>query len=202
MENLILPMLHALRKKGLVECMIEALYLIVSIAYSYVAITILKLRGYDIAYSTHIHPSCTLFQSKIHAITIGVKSDMRRNTRISAGFDGTITIGSRVLIDEGTCIMAQQNIYIGDNTLIAPYCFIMDFNHRFDTKQTSIVSQGYTRSKVIIEEDVWIGTHSIILPGVTIGRGSVIGAGSVVTKSIKPYSVVAGNPAKVIKTRS
>ncbi len=62
--------------------------------------------------------------------------------------------------------------------------------------------QGFAEEKpVVIEDDVWIGSRVTILPGVTIGRGSVVGAAAVVTKDVPPYSVVAGNPAKVVKTR-
>lgn len=62
--------------------------------------------------------------------------------------------------------------------------------------------QGWADEKpVVIEDDVWIGLRVTILPGVTIGKGSVIGASAVVTKSVPPYSVVAGNPAKIVKTR-
>lgn len=62
--------------------------------------------------------------------------------------------------------------------------------------------QGWADEKpVVIEDDVWIGSRVIILPGVTIGKGSVIGASAVVSKSVPPYSVVAGNPAKIVKTR-
>ena len=61
--------------------------------------------------------------------------------------------------------------------------------------------QGSTRKWVIIEDDVWIGTRAIILPGTRIGKGSIIGAGSVVTKDVPQYSIVGGNPARILKTR-
>jgi len=71
------------------------------------------------------------------------------------------------------------------------------FNYRFMNKKTD----AYTKGPIIIEDDVWIGTDAIILSGVTIARGSIIAAGSVVVKSTEPYSVVGGNPAKLIKKR-
>jgi maltose O-acetyltransferase len=75
-------------------------------------------------------------------------------------------------------------------------------NHGYIDKNTLIRKQGYTDDKPIyIGDDVWIGHRVIILPGVTIGKGTVIGAGSVVTKNTPEYSVVAGNPAQVIKYR-
>ena len=68
-------------------------------------------------------------------------------------------------------------------------------------KDKIIQYQGFESEKVIIEDDVWIGARSIILPGVTIGRGSVIAAVSVVTKDVEEYTLVGGNPAKLITTR-
>lgn len=73
--------------------------------------------------------------------------------------------------------------------------------HNFTELEKPIRLQGLSHKKVTIEDDVWIGTQISILPGVTIGRGSVIGAGAVVTKDTPPYSVAVGMPAKVIKDR-
>ncbi len=65
-----------------------------------------------------------------------------------------------------------------------------------------MIAQGMTETKpVTIEDDVWIGTRVIILPGLTIGRGSILGAGTVVTKDIPPFSVVVGNPGRIVKNR-
>ena len=64
-----------------------------------------------------------------------------------------------------------------------------------------MIDQGVTRSFVKIENDCWIAANSIILAGVTVGRGSIVAAGSVVTKDVPPFSIVGGNPAKIIKSR-
>lgn len=101
----------------------------------------------------------------------------------------------------GTWINAQGGVDIGSDVMIGPGCIIHSANHRFERVDTPIRLQGYTKASVKIEDDCWLGAHVIVLPGVTIGRGSVIGAGSVVTKDIPPYSVVAGNPARVIRSR-
>jgi len=71
------------------------------------------------------------------------------------------------------------------------------FRYYFNNKECEAKSKG----PIIVEDDVWIGTCSIILSGVTLGKGTIIGAGSVVTKSTNPYSIVAGNPARLIKMR-
>lgn len=74
-------------------------------------------------------------------------------------------------------------------------------NHNTVNSGIPMKEQGYHEADIIIEDDVWIGANSVITSGVHIGRGAVIGAGSVVTKSIPPYTIAAGTPAKVIKIR-
>lgn len=78
---------------------------------------------------------------------------------------------------------------------------IIGANHRFSDVTKLIKEQGVETKGIIIESDVWIGANCCVLDGVTIGRGSVIGAGSIVTKSIPPMSVAVGNPCRVIKQR-
>lgn len=93
-------------------------------------------------------------------------------------------------------------VIIGNNVMIAPYCTIYVRNHKFESLEIPMCQQGSTEEQpVIIGSDVWIGGHVIILPGIQIGDGAIIGAGSVVTKNIAPYTVVAGNPAKLIRKR-
>lgn len=111
------------------------------------------------------------------------------SSRISGGKNGVIignfcSIASNVIIQENNHITERITSYFINNNL-------------FGEKKPENQSKG----KIIIEDDVWIGSNSVILSGVTIGRGSIIGAGSVVTKSIEPYSVAVGNPARVIKKR-
>jgi len=97
-------------------------------------------------------------------------------------------------IGRGSIISSMEQLRIGRNTMIAPYCCIYDQDHNFPD-----MLSGYVVKKVDIGSNVWIGAHSVILKGVTIGDNSVIGAGSVVTKSIPPNCIAAGVPAKVIK---
>jgi len=86
--------------------------------------------------------------------------------------------------------------------MIAERVMIIGGNHEFSRLDIPMDMQGEGKQgKIVIEDDVWIGAGSIILTGITIGEGSIIGAGSIVTKSIQPYSIVAGNPAKVIRMR-
>ncbi len=93
------------------------------------------------------------------------------------------------------------DIYIGDNVIMGGRIIFHTLNHNYEKRDVLIKKQGTIVEPISIEDDCWIGSDVIILPGVTIGRGSVVGAGSIVTKSVAPYSVVAGNPARMIKKR-
>ena len=93
-------------------------------------------------------------------------------------------------------------VEIGDYTMIASDVKIIGGDHTFNTSGLPMIfcDRG-VRNKTIIGKDVWIGTNSIVLTGVNIGNGAIIAAGSIVTKDVKPYSIVGGNPAKLIKMR-
>jgi acetyltransferase-like isoleucine patch superfamily enzyme len=111
-----------------------------------------------------------------------------------------IRIGNNTRI-HGTCIHAFESIVIGEGCLIAANCQIIDGNGHdlsFPNVENRINTKG-TSKPVIIEDHVWIGMNSIILPGVTIGRGSVISASSVVVKDVPPMVMAGGNPAEIIK---
>lgn len=93
-------------------------------------------------------------------------------------------------------------VKIGANVMIAPELIAITRNHEFRDTEIPMIKQGKQEDRpIIIEDDVWIGARVIILPGITIGTGVVIGAGSVVTKDVSPYSILAGNPAIVIGSR-
>lgn len=95
------------------------------------------------------------------------------------------------------------DITIGKDVMMGPEVIIYTQNHAFDRTDIPMMYQGGTEEKpVIIDDDVWIGRRVIIMGGVHVGKGSIIGAGAIVTKDIEPYSVVGGVPAKVIKKRA
>ncbi|MGH7245867.1 MAG: acyltransferase [Candidatus Levyibacteriota bacterium] len=149
-----------------------------------------------------INRNVYLFQSKKNAISIDDKTQIGYGVRIKAGFDGEIKIGKNVLIDDYSYVSAQQRITIEDETMIASHAYIVDFNHIFPlskSKKNIGKKNGYTSKPIKIGKYVWIGTHAIILPGVTIGDNAVIGAGTVVTKSVPANCIVVGNPAKIIR---
>lgn len=159
-----------------------------------------------------IYPTARIINNsrKLDAIKIGSFSYIQGDL-MTLGDDGRIEIGSYCFIGEGTRIWSALSISIGDRVLISHYVNIFDnITHPLDPKLRhlqfkDIVTSGNLKSidleeeEVVIENDAWIGCMSIILKGVTIGEGAVVGAGSVVTKDVPPYTVVGGNPAKIIK---
>lgn len=187
--------------KGIVESVFVSISLVRSYIYSFIYAWCLRVRGYLIDASVLFKGKAFFSQSTKKSIVIRSHTILGNNVRIDSGFQGKIHIGEDVLIDDNCFISSQNNIFIGNNVLIAAYSFITDFNHSFESRELPIRAQGYIRKTVHIEDDVWIGAHSIILPGVKIGRGAVVGAGSVVTKTVAPFTIVAGSPAKVINKR-
>ncbi|WP_413705341.1 DapH/DapD/GlmU-related protein [Pseudomonas sp. Pseusp16] len=113
-----------------------------------------------------------------------------------------LTIGDDVSINRNCLINAGGGVSIGSKTLIGPNVTIYSQNHAYKEKSIDIRLQGYERKSVVIGNDVWIACNATLLPGVAIGDGCVIAAGSVVTHNMPPYSIVAGVPAKVIGQRS
>lgn len=112
-----------------------------------------------------------------------------------------IEIGDYSGINHHTDIGGRGGLKIGKYVMIGPYCQIITALHHTSDWKKPISEQGIYCDKVIIEDDVWIGTHVVVLPGVNIRRGAVVGAGAVVTHDVEPYSVVGGVPAKFIKYR-
>ena len=121
---------------------------------------------------------------------------------------GNVRMGSNcsvqaysILVGYGNETASEGVIRLGDNVRIASHCMLIAGNHNFSDISRPIARQGLTHKSITIEDDVWIGGRVNITAGVTVGRGSVIGAGAVVTRDIPPYSVAVGTPARVIKKR-
>lgn len=116
-----------------------------------------------------------------------------------------ISIGNRVVIRPGSMLFGEAHnletsITIEDNVMMGSGIHIYVHNHRFDRTDIPLIDQGFYDAKpVVLKSGCWIGANVIILPGVTVGENSVIGAGSVVSRSIPAGVVAVGNPAKVIK---
>jgi maltose O-acetyltransferase len=113
----------------------------------------------------------------------------------------SITGGNNFGFGKGCRIYAGGGITIGTHVMISPYATLITSNHRYATQFSN--ECNYDEFKpIVIKDDVWIGERAIILPGVTIGQGAIVGAGAVVTKDVPDFSVVGGNPAKVLKYRT
>jgi len=134
-------------------------------------------------------------------VTIGSYAIIRP-TNLYGGEAGVgLKVGNNSSIGPYSYIGCSGYIEIGDNVMMSPRVSIYSENHNFSETDRPMIEQGVTRSFVIIEDDCWIAANAVILAGVTVGKGSVIAAGSIVTKDIPPYSIFGGNPARIIKSR-
>lgn len=132
-------------------------------------------------------------------INLGNHVTLRDNVHIAG--NGKLSIGNNTTVNQYTTIGCLKSIIIGQDVMIAPYVYILDVDHNFKDQNIPILDQGYNLSEVIIEDDVWIGTNTIITKGVIIGKGAIIAANSVVTIDVEPFSIYGGSPAKLIKKR-
>ncbi|HEY2299917.1 MAG TPA: acyltransferase [Jatrophihabitans sp.] len=113
---------------------------------------------------------------------------------------GRIMIGAGALLNLNVMVAAVEHTEIGDHCMLANGCLVTDGNHRFDDPETPVPWQGYTtKGPTVLEDNVWLGANVVVTSGVRIGRRSVIGANSVVTEDIPPFSIAAGAPATVLK---
>lgn len=112
-----------------------------------------------------------------------------------------LTIGSDVTIGRHNVIAVKGRTIIGDCTLLGPYCQINDQSHGM-SRSDLIINQRAIIEPVTIGRDCWLGAGTRVLPGVTIGDGAIVGAGSVVTHDIPPYQIWAGVPARFLKERT
>jgi len=187
---------------------------------------VLKLRGaragtrFGIGRNVHIwYPGCL---SVGHDVTISdggyirsARPDTVRigsNTNIHMGFwldcggdqaaTGFLQIGDNCLLQPYVAMNGGgAGISIGNDVLCGQMVSIHAGNHVFSDPERLIREQGTTHKGVVIEDDCWISAKVTILDGVTIGRGSIIGAGAVVTRSLPPLSIAVGNPARILRMR-
>lgn len=158
-----------------------------------------------------IDPTVNLYQDKAASLILGEQTTIAPYTLIHLQMDPNtsipmeckLTIGRHTAINEFCNLRASGgSITIGDNCLIAQFVSIIASNHGQDRdKPIRVQPWDTTKHSVTIGDDVWIGAHAVVLPGVTIGRGSIIGAGSVVTVDIPEFCIAAGVPARVIGER-
>ena len=127
------------------------------------------------------------------------------NSSVAAGacVQGSVSIGENCSVQMYSIICGYDKspIRIGNDVRIAAHCMMVSANHRFDDPDKPIRAQGLRYAPIVIEDDVWVASRVNIMAGVTVGRGSVLAAGAVVTKDVPPYSIMAGVPARRIGVR-
>lgn len=134
-------------------------------------------------------------------ICIADRVHLERGVDIKIHGDGKVEIGENTFIGPYVCL-SGKSIKIGKDCMIASHSSIYANNHNFAERIHKIKEQGLSYKGIVIEDDCWLGSGVRVVDGITIGQGSVIGAGAVVTKDIPPYSVAVGVPAKVISRRN
>lgn len=157
----------------------------------------------EIHETARISPECRL-HPRNGAIRIGPRCTIAAGTivqgNVQMGENCSLQAGS-ILVGYGSCENPSGLIRIGNNVRIAPFVQMIAANHNTDDLSKPIAKQGLTPAPITIEDDVWVAGRVIITAGVTVGTGSVLAAGAVVTRDVPPFSIVGGVPAKVIKWR-
>jgi acetyltransferase-like isoleucine patch superfamily enzyme len=133
-------------------------------------------------------------------LEIGSNTLFEPNVWITAPAPARVRIGSGTFLNLGVTIAALELVEIGDHCMFANGCFITDANHRVSDPELPITWQGFVgKGPTRIADNVWCGANVVVTSGVTIGERCVIGANSVVTTDIPPFSIAAGAPARLIK---
>jgi len=174
-----------------------------------------RLRG-----GSRVSPGSDLKQPG--RITLGARCKIHRGAQIDASVGTGVQFAERVSIGRGAMIQGSRGgvaigagtevnnyavingaggVTIGADCLVGPHACIVSYGHEYRDRERPIRTQGYRYAPIVIEDDVWIGAHAVVLAGVRVGRGAVLGAGSVVTRDVEPYTVVAGVPARAIARR-
>jgi acetyltransferase-like isoleucine patch superfamily enzyme len=156
-----------------------------------------------------VHYSCDLSRPISKHVYLGDDVYVARDVwfNIAPGSEGKepkIVLGPGCKIGRRATLSSRNQIILEADVLLAPSVLIMDHNHEFYDTQLPIHAQGVTEGgKIVIERNCWLGTGAVIVCNhgeLRVGRNSVVGANAVVTKSFPPFSVIAGNPAKLLKT--
>jgi len=155
-------------------------------------------------------------------VVIGNNVYFKREVELRAHGDSRIRIGDAVKIDRGVRLLSANQAYIdirkgvriglysvfnggdsilvNENSLISGFVYLQTSMHKYK-KSDAIKNQGYEHGEIRLGTDVWLGAHSVILPGITLGNGAIVGSNSVVTRDIDENTIVGGVPAKKIKQR-
>ncbi len=157
-------------------------------------------------------------------LEIGDGVELRRNLEIRVHQQSVMQIGNSVRIDRGVRLLSTNaakitiadgvriglytvfnggdSISVGAGSLLSGFVYLQTSMHGFKNKGVAIQKQGYAHAPVCLKEDVWLGTHVVVLPGVTLESGVVVGSNAVVNKSVEAHAVIGGVPAKILKERT
>jgi acetyltransferase-like isoleucine patch superfamily enzyme len=133
-------------------------------------------------------------------LEVGAHTLFEPQVWITASGDARVRIGSGSFLNIGVMVAAVELVEIGDHVMLANGCFVSDGSHRFDDPDRPVPWQGFTtKGPTRVGDNVWCGTNVAITTGVTVGERCVIGANSVVTHDLPPFSIAAGSPARVLR---
>jgi acetyltransferase-like isoleucine patch superfamily enzyme len=133
-------------------------------------------------------------------LDIGKNTLLEPNVWITAPDSARVRIGQGTFLNMGVMIASEHLVEIGDHCMLANGCFVSDSSHRYDDLKQPITVQGFqSKGPTRIGDNCWLGSGVVVSSGVSIGERCVIGANSVVTRDLEPFSVAVGAPAKVIR---
>lgn len=160
-----------------------------------------RLMNRDLTMGRGVQFDPRAFPARGGPISLGDSTVIRAGAMLLPG-GGSISIGRNATVNQYVVIYGEGGVSIGDDVMIASHCALFAGNHRYDRTDIPMREQGtYSKGGITIEDDVWLGCHCVVLDGVTIGRGSVLAAGAVISGNVAPYSIMAGVPGKCIGTR-
>jgi acetyltransferase-like isoleucine patch superfamily enzyme len=133
-------------------------------------------------------------------LDVGEHTLLEPHVWITAPGDAQVRIGSQSFLNVGVMVASHELVEIGDHCMFANGCFVTDANHRYDDPTKPVPWQGFTsKGPTRVGDNVWCGANVVITSGVTVGERCVIGANSVVTQNLPPFSIAFGAPARVVK---
>jgi acetyltransferase-like isoleucine patch superfamily enzyme len=133
-------------------------------------------------------------------LEIGAQTLLEPGVWLTAPGAARIKIGSGTFLNLGVMVAALELVEIGDHCMFANGCFISDSSHRYDSHRDPVPWQGFSsKGPTRVGDNVWCGANVVITSGVSVGERCVIGANSVVTRDVPPFSVAAGAPARVLR---
>lgn len=178
---------------------VDILFWVFRRAFIFSRILCLRFRGVDIAWTATLERGCLFYlrggRIKIESgviIGVGVVLDAQ---------GGSITIGNSSTVNAYCFVGGKGGVQIGEKVMVAPHASIHSSSHNIFDTSMPMREQGDSLGRVIIGNDVWVGTHVAILQGVALGNGSIVGAGSVVSRDVGPYEIHAGMPNYFVSKR-